>query len=532
MKRIATTVLVGLASLGGAIHTEAAGPRLVVGIVVDQLRTDYVEYLQNYFGNDGFRRMMRDGIYMRNVDYGTDGLDAVSATTMLYTGAYPSRTGVPSAYIYDFTSSTSRPALADIKGSTITNDSFTPDGIRLTTIADEIAVEGNGAAQVYAVAFDPQQAVAMAGHSANSAIWINNTSGNWATTSRYGTLPSYASSRNFRQALSERIDTMQWRPSARLLSSGLLSQQKKSNLFKYTFPRNDRDVYRRFASTPLANTEVTDMAIEIVRSIAQTPNPGTTGILSVAYTAAPYKYAAGNGRTELDDQYLRLDDQIARLLNAVDKYIGTDNALIFLASTGYFDEAIVEDKRFHLPGGEFSASRAKSLLNSYLSARHGNAGYVGAIRNGQIYFDRKVLEEKHLNADEIIRDSRNFIVKMSGIDEAYTLENLLSPVSDEEKALSRSVDSRLSGDILLKFTPGWTVTDDESYPPVSKQVRESAVLTPVFILGNGVTPREIDTRVDARSIAPAITGMLRIRAPSGAGGAKNQDWGISKINKK
>ena len=79
MKRLATSVLVGLATLGAAAQADPARPRLVVGIVVDQLRTDYIEYLQSYFGERGFRTLLTDGVYMRDVDFRASRLDAASA---------------------------------------------------------------------------------------------------------------------------------------------------------------------------------------------------------------------------------------------------------------------------------------------------------------------------------------------------------------------------------------------------------------------------------------------------------------------
>lgn len=515
MNRLATSALVGLAGLSALAQTTPSRPRIVVGIVVDQLRTDYVEYLRDWMGDDGFRRLMRDGAYIRDVDFGVSGLDAASATAMLYTGAYPSTTGIPSSMVFDYDANVSRPALAATNGGSLTNDSFTPEGLRLTTVADEIAVDGDGKSLIYSVAFDPQQAVTLSGHAGTSALWVNNTSGNWATTSWYGALPQQASVRNFRGSLAERIDTMTWRPSARLRDIPGIPFSKKSNPFKYTFPRSDRDVFIRLSSTPMANAEVTNLAIELLRDLSNRQDKEAVGMINVAYTAAPYKNATGNGRAELTDAYLRLDSQLGRLLEAVDRYFGPGNALIWLSSTGYCDEATAEEKRYRLPSGDFSTSKAKSLLNSFLSARYGSAQYVSAIRNGQVYLDRKTLEAKHLDTSEVTDEARGFIVRMAGIEEAYTLSQILSPATEEERALSRRADPRYTGDILLVFTPGWTVTEDEQYPPVSRQSRQAAVMTPAFIAGPGVKAEVIRTPVDATALAPSITGLLRIRAPSG-----------------
>lgn len=491
----------------------------MVGIVVDQLRTDYIEYLQNYFGERGFRTLLDEAAYIRDVDFKVPRLDAANATAMLFTGAYPSQTGVPSALVADAANSTAalRPPLSKASGTFITNDSFSPEALRLSTIADELVIDGGGAPQVYSVAMDPQQAVIMAGHAGNGAYWVNNSSGNWATTSYYGGMPSVVSNRNFRGSLAQRIDTMVWKPSQKLTQIPGLPSARKTTLFRYTFPRQERDVYNKFASSPLSNIEVTDVAIGLIESLNLGKRQGETDMLNVAYTLAPYKYVSdGVTRAELTDSYLKLDSQLNRLFEAVDKAAGRGNSVIWLTSTGYFDEAVVNEQRYRMPGGEFSARKARSLLNSYLSARFGSADYVSAIRDGQVYFDRHTLENTRLDPEKVVADARNFLVKMSGVADALTIDEILSPSGEESEALRLALDPRMSGDIIIRFTPGWDVVYDEQTPPVTKQTREAAVMTPAFILAPGVTPQKISTPVEAVQLAPTLAGALRIRAPNGA----------------
>lgn len=494
-------------------------PRLVVGIVVDQLRTDYIEYLQSYFGERGFKTLLRDAVYMRDVDFKVPGLDAASATAMLQTGAYPSQTGVPSATVYDVTATgaSMRLPLVTAGGSNITNDSFTPAGLRLSTIADELVVDGGGIPAVYSVAMDPQQAVILAGHAGKGAFWVNNASGNWATTSYYGPMPSAVSNRNLRHSLAQRIDTMQWRPSPKLALVTGLPQSKKTTPFRHTFSRQDRDVYKKFAASALANAEVTDVAIDLISDLNLGSKPGETDMLNVAYTLAPFRYATGGtARAELTDAYLRLDDQIGRLIEAVDRRVGASNSVIWLTSTGFYDDAVAVEERYRLPGGEFSARRARSLLNSYLSARFGSAGYVSAIKGGQVYFDRHAIESLRLDPQQVISDARSFLVKMSGVADAYTIEEILSPSTSETEALRLATDPRMSGDIIVRFAPGWTVAYDEQTPVQTEYVREAAAMTPAFLRVPGLKAQTISTPVDAVSLAPTVAGALHIRSPNGA----------------
>ncbi len=490
----------------------------MVGIVVDQLRTDYIEYLQTYFGDRGFRKLMKEGVYMPDVDFKVASLDASSATAMLYTGAYPSRTGVPSAMVYDPATRKKQFALADAKTlGNFTNDSFSAENLRLSTISDEIAIDGAGFASIYSFSPDPQQSIIMTGHAGTSACWINNTSGNWATTTYYKSLPQPASARNYNYSLASRIDTMQWKPSMDIKNFPGLPNQKKMYPFKHSFSRSDKDLYNKFLTSPMANAEVTDMAIECLKSLKPGASGNTIDMLNIGYTLAPYKYVVdGDFRAELTDAYIRLDKQLQRLFEAIDKYVGPGNALIWLSSTGYYDDAVVDDKKYRIPTGEFSIKRAESLLNAYLSALHGNADYIDVFKDNQIYFNHKVLEEKNLDVNGVVADARSFIAKMSGIADSYTLHDILSPNTPELERLRLSIDPKNGGDIFVVFHPGWTVVDDVEYPAVSHPVREVPVLTPAFIMGPGVTPRKLDQSIDATSLAPTVAGVLRIRSPNGA----------------
>lgn len=501
-----------------AAGTAPAEPKLVVGIVVDQLRTDYIEFLQNYFSDRGFRRLMKDGAYIRNVDFKVGNLDEANSTAMLFTGAYPSKTGVASAMLFNPQNGSLQPALSDPKTmGNFTNDSFSAENLRLSTLADELQVSGNGLAAIYSFAADPQQAIIMSGHAGTSACWINNTSGNWATTTYYKSLPSPVGTRNYSTPLSQRIDTMQWKPSMELKKFPGVPAQKKLYPFRYTFPRSDKNVYKKFAASPKGNEEVTDVAIECLKQLKIGSNINAVDMLNVAYTVEPFKYSEdADPRVETTDAYLRLDSQIGRLLEAVDKYVGAGNAIIWLSSTGYCDEAIVEDKKYRLPGGDFSMKRAKSLLNSYLSALHGNGDYISAFHDNQIYLDHKILSDKKLDLNSVTADARTFLAKMSGVTDAFTIHDILSPATITEESLRLALDPKSAGDIILEYAPGWNVVNDLEYPSTSKNVRQSAVLTPAFIVAPGVSSQVISTPVDAVTIAPTISGLLRIRSPNGA----------------
>ncbi len=517
MNRLITSVLFGLVGLNTVIMADPSRPRLVVGIVVDQLRTDYLDYLRSLFGESGFNRLMKEGVYMRDVDFKADGLDIVSATAMIYTGNYPNSTGVPASSVYRPESKKIGAPLEDPAAiGNFTNETYSPAALRLSTLSDEVAVDGGGVGAVYAIATDPQQAVIMAGHAGNCAVWLNENTGKWATSTYYHESPQAISNRNYSRPLSARIDTMQWRPSIPADRYPGVPSQKKAYPFRYTFPSSDRDVYRKFIASPLANAEVTDLAIDFLKGLSLGKRGDAIDMLNIAYTAAPYDYASDSDtRLELEDTYLRLDSQLGRLFDAIEKSVGMENTLIYLTSTGYYDEQTPDEASFRLPSGEFSVKRATSLLNSYLSAKYGNADYIDAYYDGHIFLDHTVIEQKKLSLDDVADEARTFLSRMSGVAQAYTLPEILSVASASLEPLRLSTDPKTCGDIFLRFAPGWSVADDLRYPVEKKQIRSSMYLTPAFILAPEVAPKVIDATVDAVRIAPTVTSALRIRAPNG-----------------
>lgn len=517
MNRLITSVIFGLVGLNTVIMADPSRPKLVVGIVVDQLRTDYLEYLQSLFGEKGFKRLMKDGVYMRDVDFRASGLDAVSATAMAFTGNYPNATGIPAAAVYNPTLKKAVAPLEDASAiGNFTNETYSPAALRLSTLSDEVAIDGAGVGAVYSIAPDPQQAVIMAGHAGNCAVWLNENTGKWATSTYYHDVPTAVNTRNYNRSLASRIDTMQWKPSLPLEKYPGIPAQKRIYPFRYTFPTSDRNVYRMFMSSPLVNTEVTDLAIDCINGMRLGNRGDAIDMINVAYTAAPFKYVKdGDFRLELEDTYIRLDSQLGRLFDAIDRSVGLGNALIYLTSTGYYDDATPDDPAFRIPSGEFSVKRATSLLNSYLSAKHGNADYIDSYFDGHIYLDHGVIESKRLSVAEVADDARTFLCKMSGVADAYTLPEILSFASDTLEPLRLSTDPKTCGDIFVEFTPGWNVSDDLRFPVEKKPVRSSMNLTPAFIMAPALEPRTVGTPVEAVRLAPTVTSALRIRAPNG-----------------
>ncbi len=514
MKKILTTVICSIVGINTMLMAESARPRLVVGIVVDQLRTDYIEYLRKHFGERGFNLLIQKSAYMRDVDFSTPGIDATSATAVAMTGSDPAFSGVPATESYDRTTRSSRPVL--LTGAH-DRKNYTPENLLLSTISDEIAIDGIGLGEIYSIATDPQLAVLLAGHAGTSAVWLDNETGRWATSDWYKNLPMPVALRNRTGSPAAKLDTMKWEPAMKLDRYPGIPAQKQYYPFRYTFPTNDRDAYVRWAASPPANREITDIAIDYINQLKLGGDSDEIDMLGIAYSAAPFKYIKdGDYRLELEDTYIRLDRQLQRLFDAIDKGPGLDNTVVYLTSTGYYDDACTDDPKYRIPGGNFSKKRAVSLLNSMLSANYGNGDYIENFHGNQIYFDRRTFESRRLDEAEVTRMACDFLSKMSGIGRVYTYSDIISGISEKSEGLRRALPAAQCGDLYIEFQPGWIVSDDISFPVKNKPTRSSMVSTPAFIMAPEISPRTIDTPVDARRLAPTVTQILRIRSPNGA----------------
>lgn len=530
MKRPLSPLVVALvATLVAAAGMQAAEPRaaqarILLNIVVDGLDAETLDLLAEKFGPDGgFGKLRKNGLTISNADYGTS-LDPTGAAAMLLTGASPSVSGVAESLTYDRETLRTRPLFLDpgIIGN-FTSDTYSPSALRVSTIVDEARIASGGVTMAYAVAPTPAQAIVLAGHTANSALWLDPATGNWASSTFYRDMPGTVATRNRIRPLVTRMDTMSWTPALDPADYPALPEHLRKYPFRYVIPRGERtpDRIERFVGSPLGNTEITDVAIDIIRNLSLGSHDGTD-VLSLAYTLAPYQYSkSADTRMERMDAYVRLDRDLGRLFRAADGTAG-GNVAIMLAATPATPASRRDDERWAIPHGEFSTRKAASLLNMYLIALHGNGDYVSGYHNGRFYLNHKTIKDLGLQLPEVRSEVADFLVKMTGVDAAYSLEDIIAGrAGRKSEALRRNTPLDSSGDVLLFVAPGFEVVDDfagisAAAPHVPMVFRAVATTAPVFIYAPGIDPRTVDTPLDARVVAPTVARLLRIRSPNGA----------------
>ncbi len=516
-------VLALLTSVVGMVADAAnsARPQLVVGIMIDGLDQQYIDMLLSHFGEDGFNRLLRDGVIVANADYGTN-LDAVASTAVVMTGAAPSTTTVSSADVYDRELMKSVPAMHDPASmGNFTSETYSPRSLAASTLADEVRIAGGGVTHVYSVAPSASQAVILAGHSANCAIWLNEKTGNWATSTFYKDAPTTLTRRNRTMPLSMRLDTAQWTPLYRADAYPGLPEHLTHYPFRYTFGRGNDSRYSMFAASPLVNTEVTDIASDLITDLKLGANDGLD-MVNLAYSLLPYDYTRNDdNRYELIDAYLRLDRDLARLISTVESRVGPDKAIFFIAATPPKGLVRRDEEQWAIPYGEFSTKKARSLLNMYLIAVYGNGEWISSFHGNQFYLNHKLIKDRGVDAAELRTQAAAFLTRMSGVDRVYTIDEILASRGDARlEALNRNLHPDTAGDLIIEVDPGWEIVDDAISNVSSQRVkyvkRYVAPAAPFVIMAPGVPARTIDTPVDARVIAPTVARQLRIRSPNAA----------------
>ncbi len=518
MKGLITSIITVLAITGTQVCAEQQmqAPKLVIGITIDQLRTDYLENFAPLYGDKGFKRLLKEGKVYKNIEYGFDNIDRSSATAAIYTGATPSLNGIIGDMWLDAT--TLRPISCvddpNYMGN-YTNESTSAELLLTSTIADELRIATRNKGLIYSISPFRDTAVLTAGHCANGAFWINTTTGKWCGTTYYAEFPWWLNQYNDRQSIDLRISNMTWSPVHPKEKYTYLPEWRDI-AFKYKMDEDRNNKFRRFVTSPFVNDEVNLLTAELLEK-SLLGKDDITDMLSLTYYAGNYmRKTAQEAATELQDIYVRLDQSIATLLEIIDKKVGLNNALIFITSTGYVDSDSSDLGIYRIPTGEFHLNRCAALLNMYLMAVYGEGKYVEAYYDQQIYLNHKLIEQKGLSLPDIQNKSADFLMQFSGVNDAYSQHRLLlGSWSPEIEKIRNGYHRKRSGDLLVSVLPGWTAVN-ESNPSNSKVVRYGYIPMPLIFFGSSIKAEQINTPVSAECIAPTLARYMRIRAPSGS----------------
>ncbi len=513
-KRIrAVTVLVAMlfpASLMAGGGNEV--PKVVIGIVVDQLRSDYLEKFSNLYGEDGFKKLFAEGRVYTNGYFEHAGPDRSSAVASVYSGSTPYYHGITGNRFLERKSMRVLGAVDDASYAGINTSAATsPACLLVTTVTDELKLATKGHAYVLSVAPERDMAVLAGGHAPNAVIWLAEDKAMWASSDYYNGVPAWVRPFNHRFGTHFDWSNVEWEP---YYPTGVYNYSAYDGVpkaFHHTFRGGDAEAVRRYKTSACVNDEVTQLAQACIAGSLFGRNK-TTDMLCVGYYAGNYEHLSEWERPlELQDIYCRLDRNVADLLRAVDEKVGIDNALFFITSTGYSDAYMPDSKYFTLPTGELKMDRCVALLNMYLGALYGKDNYVEGSYLNELYLNHGLIEKRQLKMKELLDRCTEFLSQMAGVKRVYPSLDLLSGSADA--AMRNSYNAERSGDLILEVSPGWTLVDERWGERV--YYNRAHVPVPVILYGAGLTPAISRSPIAVESVAPTVSHILRISVPNG-----------------
>lgn len=505
-------------------------PKLVVGIVVDQMRNDYMFRYYDKYSEDGFKRLMRDGFYCKNNHFSYMPTYTGPGHASVYTGTTPAYHGIIANDWFDKETGTEVYCSSDetcfTVGAENSDGKMSPSRMLSTSITDELRLSTNFKSKVLGVAIKDRGSILPAGHLANAAYWLSG--GDFISSTYYmKDLPAWVSKFNDEDRVEAFINGG-WNTLLPIeeYTESIADDNKYEGVFqgeeKPVFPHDLQSLYARnkdlgmIRSTPFGNTLVTDFAIEALKN-EEMGKDAACDFLALSYSSPDYiGHIYGNRSIESQDNYLRLDLEIARFLKYLDDEIGEGNYLVFLtADHGSADvpSYFMDNK---VPAGYLDLNTMETELIDYMKSEYDlAASAIRSFSNYQLFFEYDSLRAKSVNPAAFYSDIARFLRNYPGIYNAVSADVIRENYYAEGvmAALNRGYNPQRSGDVLLIPQADWLYYGPVGTSHGSPYSYDTHV--PLIFYGWNVEPGVTHQRTEIRDIASTLSMLLNISLTSG-----------------
>lgn len=514
-------------------------PKLVVGIVVDQMRQEYLYRFSDKFGQKGLKRLMNDGFMVKNAHYNYMPTVTGPGHASVYTGTTPAVHGIIGNEFYDKKSRKFVNCVEDanqkIVGTATAEGDVSPWRLLSSTVTDELKLFTQKRSKVIGISFKDRGAVLPAGHLADAAYWYDGKSGKFISSTFYmSKLPDWLTKFND-QNLAEKYLSQDWNtllPINQYVESGpddTPYERKFSGQEKSTFPYKTSQLrvkgsYEFLSNTPFADDYLTELAKSAIVN-EKMGKHDVTDFLCISYSATDaVGHRTGPNSVEVEDMYLRLDKNIEDLLAHLDKEVGNGNYTLFLTA----DHAVADVPQYlkdnKLPSGYFSDGQLESKLNEYLGMYYPGKKYIENISNGQIFLNHDAFNQdpKSAGIDKIVVTEviGRYLMTIDGVANYFNEATIRDGDYNEggiKGFIIRGYNPRRSGDIAFALEPGWfDAVSVQGTTHGSSYSYDTHV--PMLFFGKGIKKGSSVRYHPITDIAPTISALLQIKFPSGATG--------------
>lgn len=527
-----------LALISGSLFSQNQ-PKLVVGIVVDQMRQEYLYRYESKFGENGFKRLMNEGFMLKNAHYNYVPTETGPGHASIYTGTTPSIHGIVGNDWYDRTSKTNVNCVSDENQKTVgaeAGGAVSPWRMLSTTITDELKLSTQQRAKVVGVSIKDKGAALPAGHTPDGAYWYDGRNGNMITSTYYKQkLPDWVTKFNG-QKLADKYLNQEWNtllPVNQYVESAPDDSPyegrwkgKNKPVFPYNLAelRKQMGEFSLLAMTPFGNNLVADFA----KAALLGENLGKddiTDFLAVSFSSTDaVGHAMGPDAVEVEDVYLRLDKTLEEFFAFLDKEVGKGAYTVFLTSDHGVAHVPQYLKDLRIPAGYFRPAYVKATLNEHLQKYFPNKLLLEEVTSDQIYLNQSAFSEdpKSSGVDLLVATEliTNFLLSTEGVAQVYSTSTLRQ-VSTSDPGIRgnvvRGFYSKRCGDILFALEPGWLawggVTGSTHGSGYSYDTH-----IPILFYGNGIKKGSSSQYHAITDIAPTLSVLLKIKFPSGCSG--------------
>lgn len=506
-------------------------PALVVGIVVDQMRYDYLNRYSNRYSEGGFKRLMREGLNCQDNHYNYAPTVTAAGHASVYTGSVPAIHGIvgnewtdpkTGKKVYCTEDSTVKTV-----GTTGNTGWMSPKNLWTSTITDQLKIAQNFKSKTIAVAIKDRGAILPGGHLADGSYWYDSKEGRFISSTFYfNDLPQWVKDFNA-QDLAKKYVAQGWNtlyPIETYTQSYLDDNPFEGKLPSEktpTFPHdlkggNPLEVLR---STPYGNTITKDFALKAIEAEKLGQN-GHTDFLAISFSSPDYiGHAFGPQSVEVEDNYLRLDGEIAEILSSLDKKFGKENVLVFLTA----DHAVAEVPAFltskKMPGGVFDRIKASEEVKKAINAEFGDLNLIIGEDNSQLYLNHALMNKMGIDQEKLAGVIRKAYQKLDGFAELIDMKKASSSylISNYRSLIENGYNSARSGDFMVLLKPQWFIGSKTGTTHSTLYAYDTHV--PLLFYGWKVQAKEYTQRTNISDISTTLANWLKCMEPSGAIGA-------------
>ena len=509
-------------------------PKLVVGVVVDQMRWDYLyRYYDRYADNGGFKRMLNGGFSCENTMIPYVPTVTAPGHSCIYTGSVPAINGIAGNQWWDnelrrLVYCTEDKTVKTV-GSNSTLGEMSPRNLLTTTIGDELKLATNFRSKVIGIGIKDRGSILCAGHSANAAYWYDNTNGHWISSTYYmSELPGWAKDFNSKK-LADTYYQQGWNTLYPINTYTQSTEDENSfegkifgadaKKFPYDLKKFIGKNYNIITNTPHGNTLTTEFAKAAINA-EQLGADDITDFLMVGYSSPDHiGHAFGPNSIEQEDCFLRLDKELADLMNFLDSKIGKGQYLLFLSADHGVAQVPTFLKENKIPAGNANLGSLARSLNEVLNEKFGRNDLVHGIYNSKVTLNRKLIDSLQLNIEQIKKAVIDHLIVQPAVARAFDISKLReTTLTEKEKNIVvNGYYPKRNGDIHIIIHPQW-LENFSGTGTTHGTLNQYDAHIPLLWYGWGIKPGKLYREVYMTDITPTLAALLHIQEPSGSVG--------------